>query len=77
MNFNRNKYAKKRLRTDPAFRRLKNKRQRERYAHERLLLRKIAAHGGPVEDARHPIDTLLAGIHSIAAGALGRLGISF
>ena len=40
LNFHRNRYVKNKLRTDPAFRKRKNQRQRARYARERLLLKK-------------------------------------
>ena len=77
MNFNRNKYVKKRRRDDPEFRQRKNQRQREKYAEERLLLRKIAAHRAPVANARGLIDTFLQAANRIALGVFRLVGLRF
>ena len=77
LNFHRNKYVKKRLRTDPEFRQRKNQRQRERYAAERLLLRKAAAHRPLVTPARGVTDTLLSKLHEIASAALAGAARAF
>ena len=77
LNFHRNKYVKKRLRTDPEFRQRKNQRQRAKYAEERLLLRKIAAHRPLVTNGRGAVDTLLSKVHEIAAAVLSRAARAF
>ena len=77
LNFHRSKYVKNRLRTDPAFRELKNQRQRNQYARERLLLRKIAAQREPLAPARGAIGTFLATLLQSASGALRRAAMAF
>ena len=77
LNFNRNKYVKNKLRTDPAFRKRKNQRQRDRYAQERLLLRKIAAQREPLAPARGAIGAFLSTLLRNASGALRRAGMGF
>ena len=76
LNFHRNKYVKKRLRTDPQFRQRKNQRQRERYAAERLLLRNLAHSARPAH-VRGAVDTLLSNIRRKASAAFSGAARTF